>query len=720
MSRFNGWPANRYMTRRTLLRLSVPLSVGGLATLVYLSRQADAPSHTPTGLARDPAAQTSGTARLTPATPQPPTRSIPMALPKQVAANWRLETNRGTIKGFADKVSAAEGEKVTIFVTTPASSFDLQVFRLGWYDGGASQAQLIHAVSGLPGRKQPPPVQDVQSGLISAANWTSSGTLNLTGWPTGLYLLKLVAADRDQNYIPLVVRDDVGRHDFLFEHAVTTDLAYNAWGGKSLYDYNSSGAVTVGGGKAAVKVSFDRPFAGDGSGLMLEWELNMVRWMEAEGFDVAYVSDLDVHRDPQFDARVRAVLQAGHSEYWSTEMRDHLEGVRDRGKGLGLFTGDTGAWAIRFEDSSLGPNRVQVCYRDAQDPVALSDPSRATNHWRDPPLNRPTQAFFGIGTNGPMRRSADWVAEGVESEAALFANTGFKNGDAVANLVGYEYDGMWTQGAGSEPPSGLRVLGRARVIPNDKPDALLDFNVLYEWPAAERPSVGRIATMVETLEYSPEWTLALHLISSSRSAYLVYAAGGDKDAPANFPFGDNDQVFFSLGEAFYSPGWRPIDRNLAKDYAQLLGDPPSDLRLHSILLRGSLSLGPVTVTAPDGQATEISERSDATPEGLGWRVAQGKGDLKVSPSGPSGAPVLVMRVAIPDGRRGDEAHAVVIRAPGKGLIVAVGSIYWAWALDDYGHHTDANGNETKVDKRIHALTRNILLALRGTEQGASG
>jgi hypothetical protein len=716
------------MTRRTLLRLSMPLSAGGLAALLYLSKQAETPRQVPNVAVRASAQPAEAAGVTTPNTPPTPLQSVALtrpspSVPTQVISNWQLRTNRGTIKGFADKISAAESAQITIFVTTRAPSFNVYAFRLGWYDGGASQAQLVRAVSGLPGRQQPPPVQDVETGLISAANWTSSGTLDLSGWRTGLYLLKLIAADGDENYIPLVVRDDVGQHEFLFEHAVTTDQAYNAWGGKSMYAFNSSGEVTIGGSKAAVKVSFDRPFDGNGSGgSMLQWELNMVRWMEAQGFDVAYVSDVDVHRDPQFAARTRAVLQAGHSEYWSKEMRDHLEAVRDRGKGLGFFTGDTGSWAVRFEDSPVGPNRVQVCYRDVQDPVALSDPSRATNHWRDPPVNRPTQEFFGIGTNGPVRRSADWVAEGVESAPELFTNTGFKNGDVVPNLVGYEYDGLWTLGAGMEPPMGLRVLGRARVIPNDKPDALLNFNVVYEWPAAEGPSVGRFATMVETLDFSPEWTIAIHLVSASRSAYLVYSAGGDKDAPARFPSGGDEQVFFSLGEVFYTPGWRRIDRDLSDDYRTIIGSMPSDLRLQSILLRGSLSLSSVTLTASDGQATDISFRSDASPEANGWRVAQGAGDLAVNPSGPSGEAALAMRTAIPDDRRGDEAHTVAVQTPGKGLIVAVGSINWSWALDDYdyNHHTDTKGDRTNLDRRIQALTRNILVALRGTEQESSG
>ena len=41
---------------------------------------------------------------------------------------------------------------------------------------------------------------------------------------------------------------------------VSTYQAYNKWGGKSLYTFNSSGDVTVAGTPRAVKVSFDRPY----------------------------------------------------------------------------------------------------------------------------------------------------------------------------------------------------------------------------------------------------------------------------------------------------------------------------------------------------------------------------------------------------------------------------------------------------------------------------
>jgi hypothetical protein len=520
----------------------------------------------------------------------------------------------------------------------------------------------------------------------------------------------LIAEDGDQSYIPLVVRDDVGTHDFVFEHAATTDQAYNAWGGKSLYDFNSVGDPTVGGTKAAVKVSYDRPFNGDGSGgNMLDWELNMVRWLEANGFDVSYVSDVDVHANPEFAARARAVLQVGHNEYWSKEMRDHLEAARDAGKGLGFFSGNTGSWAIRFEDSPLGKDRVQVCYKSRDDPLAVSDPARATTHWWEPPVNRPTRDLMGLDAASNVRRSGDWTAEGVEAAPDLFVDTGLRNGDVVPNLVGYEYDGLWTRGAEQLPPN-LIVLGRARVLPVYAPSALLDFAAEYEWAPGTRPPFGQLSAAVETIQDSPAWHLALHLVSGDRRVSLVYAPGTGR--PSKDVSGREEVGSFPLGEEFFAPGWRSVERDLRADYASVLGTPPDDLEIESVTLHGSLSLGTLSFSAVDGATSGLAMGRVATPEAAGWRVKEGHGALFALPAGPSGQPAVGLRVANPDGRRPDEAHTIALRTSVGGLVVSVGSIQWSWALDGYGRHTDDQHHETKVDARIQALTRNLLRALR--------
>jgi N,N-dimethylformamidase beta subunit-like protein len=89
-------------------------------------------------------------------------------------------------------------------------------------------------------------------------------------------------------------------------------------------------------------VSFDRPYAAhpygvrlDGAGDFLRrWEYNAVRFLEREGYDVGYLTDVDTHqRADALNAR-RVFVSVGHDEYWSWPMREHVEAARDRGVDL--------------------------------------------------------------------------------------------------------------------------------------------------------------------------------------------------------------------------------------------------------------------------------------------------------------------------------------------------------------------------------------------------
>ena len=87
---------------------------------------------------------------------------------------------------------------------------------------------------------------DPRTGLVECA-WQDPYRLVVGGesdqdeWLSGIYLAKLTAGTSGaQAYIIFVVRDELRPSDFLFQSSVTTYQAYNNWGGKSLYDFNSA------------------------------------------------------------------------------------------------------------------------------------------------------------------------------------------------------------------------------------------------------------------------------------------------------------------------------------------------------------------------------------------------------------------------------------------------------------------------------------------------
>ena len=345
------------------------------------------------------------------------------------------------IKGYASATSVQQGQSVNLYVTVnPAQTYTMNFYRIGWYQGLGGR--LRQSVGPLDGVQQPPCPVDATTGLI-ACGWATSYTLSVPNdWTSGIYVAVLTNAAGYQNYITFVVRD--GRPaDFLVQESVTTYQAYNAYPndnvtGKSLYSFNSSPAITVSGDKRAVKVSFDRPYTEDGDGLFL-YEVPFVRWMERNGYDLTYSTDLDTHETGGALRNYKGVISLGHDEYWSKQMYDAFQGARDAGVNLAFLGADPAYWQVRFEPSAAGlADRVMVCYKDASiDPV--QGPTTTVN-FRDAPVNRPEQTLAGVQFTSEVNFNSNAPYVVTNSSHWIYAGTGFKDGDAVPGIVGYEMD----------------------------------------------------------------------------------------------------------------------------------------------------------------------------------------------------------------------------------------------------------------------------------------
>ena len=343
-----------------------------------------------------------------------------------------------TIEGYAWATSISAGNPLTFSVSTTAPTFTADVYRLGWYQG--TGARLITSLSNLTGSVYQSAAMDPTTGLVDN-NWPAAFSLTPdSSWVSGEYLVKLTASTGPQSYIPFTVTD-TRSSDLVFVQADNTSQAYNAWGGKSLYDFNSTNTAR------AYKVSFDRPFdRNTGAGDVLIWEYPTIRWLEKNGYDVSYVSDVDVQATPSLLHNHKAILLVGHSEYWSKDMRDTVEADVAAGINLGVFAANTMGWQIRYEPQSFGtqplPNRVIVCYKDASlDPLNGVDNSDVTVMFRDPPVNRPEQTILGDSYKDENSSTRfPWVVS--DASHWLFAGTGLHNGDSIPNIVGYEYDAV--------------------------------------------------------------------------------------------------------------------------------------------------------------------------------------------------------------------------------------------------------------------------------------
>jgi hypothetical protein len=358
------------------------------------------------------------------------------------------------IEGFATRASIEAGEPVDLKVkTAPGVSYRIEIYRSGWY--GGTQGRLVSTLTGLTGVQQPPCEEDSGTGLEDCSNWSTSATLTTTpSWVSGVYLLRLVRDNGADSHVLLVVRNDNRCADLTYMLPVTTYQAYNGWGGKSAYDFNSSGQ------QRAIKVSFDRPYTQDPPerNWYTESDVQNVSWLEREGYNVSYVTSLDLHAGvPGLNQR-KALLSASHDEYWSKEMRQRATAARDAGVGL-LFLGSNAIyWKIRFERG----DRVMVVYKSTQS--GPPDPVEPTGTWRDPAgANQPEngligQQYVGDKDNGffPLIVSSEQSRHRIWRHTSL-AGTG---GAVGQGIVGWEWDRRTSNG---REPAGMQTFAESPV-----------------------------------------------------------------------------------------------------------------------------------------------------------------------------------------------------------------------------------------------------------------
>ncbi len=434
---------------RPLVLIVVPLSV---LSLIMLANATSAVGRTTANNPVEQENQRSGTTSWQPSNPA--TTSDSLQEHEQEPSTPEKKTGRGTqsaavaassytpkaISGYTDQASLNRGGTVTLFVSTALPTYTVDLYRMGWY-GGAG-AHLIQTYPNLAGQNQPVPDPDPQTGMIDASWQPSLQIQTDSAWVSGVYLAKLTASDGSTGYAVFVLRDDSSTADILYQVPVTTWQAYNAWGGKSLYDYNSPD------GRAS-KVSFNRPYDGSGADAFFNGDLNMIEYLESQGYNVTYATSVDVQANPNLMANHAVFLSNFHDEYWSMQMRNNVTAWRDQGKSLAYFDSNSIYWQIRFEASAAGvPNRTIVCYKNASlDPLASTNPSQTTVRWRDAPVSQPENGLLGVMYENnwdDWSTAFPWVVQ--NSSSWVYQGTGLKDGDSIPGTVGYEYDKVWTNG----------------------------------------------------------------------------------------------------------------------------------------------------------------------------------------------------------------------------------------------------------------------------------
>ena len=528
------------------------------------------------------------------------------ALPGNPKSEWDV-SNSGdpSIQGFATEMSVNRGSTVRfkINVTGSNRNYSINIYRLGYYQGNG--ARLVSSLGTFSGVVQPNPIVDGPLGLTDCSNWSQSASWAVpSSAVSGIYIAKLTRSDNGgSSHIIFVVRDDAANSSVLFKTADATWQAYNSYGGSSFY----FGTTANPEGRAS-KVSYNRPFntrSIKAECFLFNAEYPMLRWLERNGYDMSYTTDVDMERNSTLitPSKHKILLSVGHDEYWSAGQRNSFQNARDAGVHLSFFSGNEVYWKVRWEDNT----RTLVCYKEG-----TGSQGEFTCGGNCDPL-------AGVWT-GLWRYGCEYGEDGCQPENALTGQLSWTESNAAIQ-VPYEFKDLsfWRNTSIASLSPGQTATLTA---------STLGYEWNYEQPAfASFNPPGRI-TLSSTTVADKTHKLSLYTHSSGA---IVFGAG-----TVQWSWGLDD--VHDREQPVISRDMQQATLNLFLDMGVTPGTPQSNLIISgntgdlvppvsaiSSPVNGSNATinTPVTISGTASDNSGISRIEVSTDGGSSWQSANG-------------------------------------------------------------------------------------------------
>ncbi|MDI2098317.1 N,N-dimethylformamidase beta subunit family domain-containing protein [Ruicaihuangia caeni] len=383
---------------------------------------------------------------------------------------------------YTPRYSYLPGETVELHISTTASEFELEVIRDG------AHPETVHRAHTLTGVRQETPADAyaVGCGWEPTHHWSIPDDA-----PAGFYLIIV------RNHTPsgevwerehFIIVKHATDHRASIALILTTGTlsAYNDWGGANQYrGIGDDPRNEIGSPLSSTQRPIARGMLRKPPGVpqefhshtppidaaprypAYEWarlngysrhhadafwatyERDFVIWAEGHGYELDYLTQIDLHEDPTALDPYDCAVVVGHDEYWSWQMRDVIDAFVERGGGFARFAGNY-QWQVRLSDDST----TQYCYRlPSLDPASDTTPHLTTTVWEARSVGRPGATTVGLnGLGGTLTRygvAAPRSSGGFtvyRPEHWAFAGTDLYYGDllggAPAFLAAFEVDGV--------------------------------------------------------------------------------------------------------------------------------------------------------------------------------------------------------------------------------------------------------------------------------------
>jgi len=352
-----------------------------------------------------------------------------------------------TIDVYANCNSVYPGQRITFHLSDHAGTSAVRNAAVTIFRVGVTDQVVLNSTATMTKQTVP------NDAWVNCCNWPVGLSLQVPlDWESGYYRARFTSPSGGQAaWLSFVVKTLTPAADtnMVFQIPFDTSQAYNPWGGKSAYEFNSSNGVR------AQALSMRRPSLDAALEEYIIGVVGLIRWAESRGISMDYITSDELHADPNALSPYKVFLTAGHDEYWSQAMRDALDAHIDAGNHAIIMSGNTMWWRIRRVDDdygrALGKTLIE---RQSGTPGAnwfefdLEGRTIGANFFKGGFINSGTATTAQLSRPYTVYDASHWA----------FAGTGLSNGadfGGAYQIHSYESDGVDYTLVGSTPvPTG--------------------------------------------------------------------------------------------------------------------------------------------------------------------------------------------------------------------------------------------------------------------------
>ena len=352
-----------------------------------------------------------------------------------------------TIDVYANCNTVYAGQRMTFHLSDHAGSAATRNASVTIFRVGVTDEVVLNSTASMTKQTVP------NDAWVNCCDWPVGLTLQVPlDWQSGYYRARFTSPSGGQPaWLSFVVKTRTPAADtnMVFQVPFDTAQAYNPWGGKSAYEFNSSNGVR------AQALSMFRPSLDAAGEEYIVGVVSYIRWAESRGIKMDYITSDDLHEDPKALDPYKVFLTVGHDEYWTQTMRDALDAHIDGGDHAIIMSGNTMWWRIRRVTDDYG-RALGKTLIERQSGTAGANWFEFDREGRTIGANFFKGGFINSGTAPAAQLERNYTV--YDSAHWAFAGTGLANGSEFGGqyqIHSYESDGVDYTFVGPKPvPTG--------------------------------------------------------------------------------------------------------------------------------------------------------------------------------------------------------------------------------------------------------------------------